>query len=61
MMNRIKFSECPLYADNKKIFEIIDHPEDCLQLQNDLHSICVSNDMEINVVITISRRINYCL
>lgn len=55
--------DCLLYADDLKIFKIIEHPDDCLKLQTDLDSLSAwskINCMELNVnkckILTVSKK-----
>jgi hypothetical protein len=64
----INHSKFLIFADNLKIFPIIDTPHDCLLVLNDIHSVsdwCSANSMSIDInktsVTSYSRKTNVLL
>lgn len=69
IVNIIKYSKCLLYADDLKIFKVIETSRDAFDLQEDLNSIvdwCEANKLKLNlnkchVMSFIERRMPTCM
>lgn len=64
--NSVVYSSCSLYADDFKIYKVIESYEDCRRLEDDLNSVynwLITNKMLLNIdkcaVMTYTRKVNF--